>query len=290
MRKERMSWDEAVRQLRAVPDHARLVRDAYLDEDTLEAARRFASSDEFREALSILQETVNLPRPWTILDIGSGNGISAYAFAGTGSKVFAVEPDSSNDVGTGAIRRLKEACSLDIEILEQSAERISLPDGVADIVYVRQALHHAPDLGTMLSELHRVIKDGGCLLACREHVVDDDRQLEEFLESHPLHKWYGGEHAYSLNEYRRCIQEAGFRLVRILGPFETVINVAPGSMDDLKDDLAMRWRFPGSRTILKTLWKREAIWSFCTRILSRFSRTPGRLYSFIARKEGEEKG
>jgi len=290
MMNKRMSWEEAVKRLRTIPEQAGLVRDAYLDEDNIEAAKRFASSEEFREVLSILEETVTLPRPWTVLDIGSGNGIAAYAFARNGSSVFALEPDPSDDVGTGAIRRLKEAFALNIEILEHSAEKISLADGVADIAYVRQSLHHARDLQAMLNEIHRVLRDGGCLLACREHVVENDDQLEEFLRSHPLHQWYGGEHAYSLDRYRRCIRDAGFSLRKILGPFETVINIAPARMDDLKNALAMRMKFPGGKTVAAWLWRRKAIRSFCTWILSRISRTPGRLYSFVALKEGMDKG
>ena len=290
MKNKRMSWEEAVRHMRTIPEHAELVRDAYLDEDNIEAAKRFASSEEFREVLSILQEAVTLPRPWTVLDIGSGNGIASYAFAKNGSLVIALEPDTSNDVGTGAIRRLREVFSLNIEILEHSAERISLPDGVADIVYVRQVLHHVHDLQMMLNECHRVLKKGGCLLACREHVVDNDKQLKEFLGSHPLHGWYDGEHAYPLNVYKGCIRDAGFRLRKILGPFETVINVAPASMDDLKSALAMRMNFPGGKTIARGLWKRKVIWSLCTWILTRTSRIPGRLYSFLALKEGKDKG
>jgi ubiquinone/menaquinone biosynthesis C-methylase UbiE len=289
MKGKRMNWEEAVKHLRTIPEQAGLLRDAYLDEDNIEAAKRFASSEEFREVLTILQEAVTLPRPWTVLDIGSGNGIAAYAFARSGSNVFALEPDPSDEIGTGAIRRLKKAFALNIEILEHSAEKISLADGVADIAYVRQALHHARDLQAVLNEIHRVLRAGGCLLACREHVVDNDKQLEAFLASHPLHQLYGGEHAYSLDMYRRCIRDAGFRLRKILGPFETVINVAPASMDDLKNALAVRMKFPGGKTIATGLWKRKIIWSLCSWILTKTSRTPGRLYTFLALKEGKDK-
>jgi ubiquinone/menaquinone biosynthesis C-methylase UbiE len=290
MKSKRMNWEEAVKHLRTIPEQAGLVRDAYLDEDNIEAAKRFASSEEFREVLTILQESVTLPRPWTVLDIGSGNGIAAYAFARSGSNVFALEPDPSDEIGTGAIRRLQKIFALNIEILEHSAEKISLADGVADIAYVRQALHHASDLQAVLNEIHRVLRPGGCLLACREHVVDDDKQLEAFLASHPLHPWYGGEHAYSLDMYRRCIRDAGFRLKKTLGPFETVINVAPASIDDMICALATRLKFPGSRSLVAGLWRRETTRSICSRILAGVTRIPGRLYSFVALKEGTDQG
>jgi len=290
MKNKQMNWEEAVKHLRTIPEQAGLVRDAYLDEDNIEAAKRFASSEEFREVLTILQESVSLPRPWTVLDIGSGNGIAAYAFARSGSNVFALEPDPSNEIGTGAIRRLKNAFALNIEILEHSAEKISLADGVADVAYVRQALHHARDLQGVLNEIHRVLRAGGCLLACREHVVDNDKQLEAFLASHPLHQWYGGEHAYSLDMYRRCIRDAGFRLKKTLGPFETVINVAPASIDDMICALATRLKFPGSRSFVTGLWRRKTTRSICSRILAGVSRNPGRLYSFVALKGGTDQG
>jgi ubiquinone/menaquinone biosynthesis C-methylase UbiE len=288
MKSKRMNWEEAVKHLRTIPEQAGLVRDAYLDEDNIAAAKRFASSEEFREVLTILQGAVSLPRPWTVLDIGSGNGIAAYAFARSGCNVIALEPDPSEEIGTGAIRRLKNAFALNIEILEHSAEKIFLADGVADIAYVRQALHHARDLQAVLNEIHRVLRAGGCLLACREHVVDDDKQLEAFLASHPLHQWYGGEHAHSLDMYRRCIRYAGFRLKKTLGPFETVINVAPASMDDMLCALATRLKFPGSRALVTCLWRRKTARSICSRILAGVTRNPGRLYSFVALKGGTD--
>jgi ubiquinone/menaquinone biosynthesis C-methylase UbiE len=284
-----MSWEEAVRHWRTIPKEVQNVRDAYLDEDNLEAARRFEASDEFREVLSLLQGTCKRMSPWDVLDIGAGNGIASYAFAKAGNKVYALEPDSSNDVGTGAIRRLKEDFFLNIEIFGSAAEKIPLPEQAVDVVYVRQALHHSYDLEKVLSEVHRVLRDGGCLLACREHVVDNDEQLKTFLDSHPLHKWYGGENALSLQVYMKSIQQSGLKIVNAFGPYDSVINVAPMSMEEMKGSLAMSTGLTWVNKFFVKLFEIEKIWFLCAWVLSRVSKTPGRLYSFLALKEGIEK-
>ena len=286
---KRKSWEEAVRYLRSNPEDAQLVRDAYLDENNLEAAERFETSDEFGEVLSLLKRTCTKAAPWEVLDIGAGNGIASYAFAKAGNKVYALEPDLSNDVGTGAIRRLKEDYSLNIEIFGSSGEKIPLPEQAVDVVYVRQALHHSHDLEKMLNEAHRVLRDGGCLLACREHVVDDDEQLNIFLDSHPLHKWYGGENAFSLHVYIKSIRQSGFNIVKTFGPYDSVINVAPMSMEKMKGSLAMSTGFTWANKLFVKLFESEKIWFLCAWVLSRVSKTPGRLYSFLALKEGIEK-
>ena len=50
-------------------------------------------------------------------------------------------------------------------------------------------------------EMHRVLKPGGIFIAAREHVISKEADLEKFLEQHPLHHLYGGEHAFLLERY-----------------------------------------------------------------------------------------
>ncbi len=263
---------------------SQLVRDAYLDEDNLEAAKRFEGSEEFQEVLAILRNNVKNPPPWKVLDIGAGNGIAAYALAKSGHKVFALEPDPSSDVGAGAVKRLNDLFTLNIEIVQGTAEHISLPDNTVDIVYVRQTLHHVKNLRQSLKEIYRVLRGGGYLLATREHVVDDDEQLKQFLESHPLHKWYGGENACTLKEYTDSVKRSGLKIASMLGPFESVINFAPMTLEDMRSSIATKFRYLGIPELLKRLFKINLIWNLCAWILTKAVRSPGRLYSFIAFK------
>jgi SAM-dependent methyltransferase len=275
---EMLSTEEAVLRLRADPRHAQLIHDAYLGEDVYASAERFRGSSEFREALTLLEGVEDAD----ILDVGSGRGVAAYAFASSGARcVYALEPDSSDEIGRGAISSISGG--LPIRILDGVGERIVLGDESVDIVYGRQVFHHAADLEAMASECARVVRDGGLLLACREHVVDDDRQLRSFLENHPVHALTGEEHARPLHGYMDAFQAAGFDLTQVLGPWDSVINAFPAvrSTEELS-------RYPVTllEERLGALGKIAAsIPGVKSVVWARLRRpTPGRLYSFVGKR------
>ncbi len=105
---------------------------------------------------------------------------------------------------------------------------LPLADASVDVVYCRQVLHHLiPDLDRALAECARVLRPGGLFVAVREHVVDDEGQLEVFLAEHPVHRLAGGEHAWSLPTYLSAIRGAGLTIVDELGPWDSIINAFP---------------------------------------------------------------
>lgn len=273
------SVDEAIHILRADPACRDLVRDAYLGRDVRDSAARFRASGEFAAVLSLLGDRL---RGATVVDVGAGTGIASAAFLASGAgHAIALEPDASDEVGRGAIRRLGEIAGL--EIVAGWGEQIELDDGSVDIVYCRQALHHAQDLPLMIRECARVLRPGGILLACREHVVDNARQLEKFRAGHPIHRLAGGENAFALGQYVSAILAAGLVLQRQLGPWDSVINAFPlAQTDDELDDL------PGTllRQRLGRLGRLLPFVPFSSLLARRWLNRPrpGRLYSFLASK------
>lgn len=272
------SLDDAVRALRRDPANAQLIRDAYLGEDVLEAAERFSRSGEFAEVVA----TAGSLATGKVLDLGAGRGVAAYSFARAGAEaVYAVEPDASEEVGWGAISRIRG----DLPVLVAGATGESLPikGGEVDLVYVRQVLHHVVDLGRVLKECHRVLREGGMLLATREHVVDDERQLRKFLADHPVHALVGGEHAYSLEDYLVAIRSSGLALERVWGPWDSVINAFPAvetarDLEGYPRSLLRRRLGPVGGLLARARWSQELIRRYLNR------RVPGRLYSFVALK------
>lgn len=270
-----LTVDEAVRTLRADPAWAELVRDAYLGRDVAESIERFARSAEFAEAVGLIG------RPLvgtTIVDLGAGIGLASASFRRLGAgRVIAIEPDDSDEVGRGAMHR----AGLDVEIVDAVGESLPIPSDSVDVVYARQVLHHAQDLDRLVSEVARVLRPGGRFLACREHVVSDDLQLQQFLAAHPVHVLAGGEHAWPLRRYVDAIRRSGLRLDTVFGPWDSIINAYPAvrSTAELRtlarDRLISRFgpagaiaaRLPG----VEALVRRRAT-----------GRTPGRLYSFVA--------
>jgi SAM-dependent methyltransferase len=281
-----MTWEEAVLWLRAQPDKQELARACYFDVSLLDAAQRFAGSDEWQAVRALLPSG----KGKKALDLGAGRGISSYALARDGWQVTALEPDPSPVVGAGAIRALAEEAGLSITVVEEYGETLPFDDATFHLVYGRQVLHHARDLPALCREVGRVLRPGGRFIATREHVLSHPDDLATFLANHPLHHLYGGEHAYLLAEYQTSIINAGLHLMNSWGPFDSVINYFPLSYQEwwgqctrpLRHRIGVRptrWlanpKHPPGRWVLQRLARR----------LSHQTHTPGRLYSFMAQKD-----
>lgn len=135
-------------------------------------------------------------------------------------------------------------------------------------------LHHSQDLGKLCAEVFRVIKKGGTFLAMREHVISKSQDLPAFLEKHPLHRLYGGEHAFTLAEYRGAFQGAGLILQKELGPCCSDINLHPLTRKELAAQRRKKIGF----------WVPESWAQKINEIRGKTSHEPGRLYSFVLTK------
>tara|TARA_R110002124_G_scaffold34400_4_gene113008 strand:- start:72 stop:929 length:858 start_codon:yes stop_codon:yes gene_type:complete len=285
-----MTWEETIKYIRTQPEYKELVRDAYFDVDLELNILRFKNSLEFQETLSII-ETYS-PNAKTILDIGCGNGVSTVNFAQLGYKVTAVEPDSSNTVGAGAIRILKKKLGLiNIEVFEDFAENIQFEDNSFDVVYVRQAMHHANHLNNFIKECVRVLKPSGILLTVRDHVIFDEADRQWFLNSHPLQKFYGGENAFTPNEYKEAFKKAGTNIIKELKYYDSVINYFPTTESDLKkqEQNKIAKQKKKLQDKINILAKIPLSWWLYKRI-SGFvpldeKVIPGRMYSYITQKQ-----
>jgi SAM-dependent methyltransferase len=268
MSDKNLSWEDAVTWLKTQPDQIDLVRACFYDDPLIESARRYRDSSEWRAVREFLTTTGRA------LDLGAGRGIASYALAKDGWQVTALEPDSSAMVGANAIRGLAKESGLAIQVVEKWGEQLPFPEESFDLVHARAVLHHARDLRVLCGEAGRVLKKGGIFIATREHVITRREDLPLFLANHPLHGLYGGENAYLLDEYLAAIRAAGIRLSTVLNPFQSDINLYPETKTGLKRRIARQLGLPG-------LWVPDWVLSW----LGRLGNAPGRLYTFVGRKE-----
>lgn len=275
-----LTWEEAVNWLRHQPDQQDLVKACYYDDPLEQAAVRYAESEEWNAVIRLLDRKA----PSSVLDIGAGRGISSYAFARSGYSVTALEPDTSVLVGSGAIRDLFAKTGMQATIMGERGERLPFPDAAFDIVYGRAVLHHAADLKQFCAEAYRVLKPGGIFLMTREHVISRKENLQSFLDAHPLHKLYGGEHAYLLTEYIDAIRTSGLRILNTIGPYESAINYAPTTADDIHQMTINAFATVAGTRLARVLANIDFLKDWYCRRLSRNSDVPGRLYTFKAVK------
>ncbi len=279
-----LSSEKAVAIFKKQTASAESIQNNYFDDDVFTAAKRFAQSDEWRATRRFFGNLKG-----RALDLGAGRGIASYALVKDGWDVDALDPDPSDVVGTGAIGKLMEKAHINIQIKQGCGEFIPYDDGVFDVVYSRQVLHHASSLMGMCSEVARVLRKGGIWVATREHVITRQEDLDGFFAQHELHSYTKAEYAYKSEEYRQAIQQAGLQVTREMGSYETVINCYPMSertrrlacAKPLYPILGYRisnhiccMQAPGINILVKHL----------ARSISRRDNRPGRMYSYVSRK------
>jgi ubiquinone/menaquinone biosynthesis C-methylase UbiE len=288
-----MKWHETIEYIRNKPEYGDLVREAYFDPVLKNNVARFGNGAEFHETLKLIKTYA--PDAKTILDLGAGNGISTINFSLNGYEVTAIEPDPSDSVGSNAIRKLSAEYNLaNIAVFECFAEDLDLPDESFDVVYARQAVHHAYDLGSFIKAAARILKKEGIMITVRDHVIFDEKDKNFFLEVHPLHKFYGGENAFTADEYKTAFRNAKLTLLKEIKYFDSPINFFPhteesiGSLkkelyENLKKELKQKIGFLSGLPFVFSLYKWKN--GFSKNSDSYFEKmVPGRMYTYIVRK------
>lgn len=237
--RQKWSWEDIVHAVQGDPTQQETLKAAFLHPDLSANLTRYRESEEFRDTAAVARELC--PDPVTMLDVGCGNGTTSVAFALEGFRVTAVEPSTDELVGTRSLERLIEKA----EAIDSSVgQRIRIVPGVIetahvqgtfDFVLCRQAAHHFQDPVVSLSRIRRLTNPRGVVMLVREHVVFDDADRERFLETHPLHRYYGGEEAYRVEEYVDFARRSGFTVHRIIPFKESPINYYPHSPEVIQE-------------------------------------------------------
>lgn len=143
--------------------------------------------------LDILREEIGLTRIWTIVDVGSGTGISAELLLKNGNEVFAVEP---NGLMRAAGERLLAGYPK-FHSINGAAEATTLPEGSVDAVVAAQAFHWF-DPQKFGWECRRILKPKGwAILLWNARRLDATHFLRDYEQ---LLKKYGTDYAQVRHE------------------------------------------------------------------------------------------
>jgi SAM-dependent methyltransferase len=93
-----------------------------------------------------------------LLEIGCGIGVDSIQLAKCGFDVTAVDLTQN---ALEVAREFAKHRNVDIDFRLGNAEGLDFPDDSFDAVYSFGVLHHTPDIGKAVSEVHRVLRPGG---------------------------------------------------------------------------------------------------------------------------------
>ena len=127
-----------------------------------------------------LQKLVEIARVTGIehvLDVATGGGHTANAFAPLVHKVTAV--DLTPEMLTAAETYIKGNGHSNVVFVEGDAEKLPFQDHSFDLVTCRIAPHHFPNVQQFVSEVHRVLKANGRFLL-DDNVAPEGNEYDHF--------------------------------------------------------------------------------------------------------------
>jgi ubiquinone/menaquinone biosynthesis C-methylase UbiE len=141
-----------------------------------EAAADYAASSVHAkgESLARLVELVQPKPSWRLLDVATGAGHTALAFAPYVAKVMA--SDITDQMLAEAKRLAAERGAGNVKTARAKAEDLPFPDMSFDLVTCRLAAHHFASPRAFVAEAFRVLMPGG-ILAVVDNISPDEPAL-----------------------------------------------------------------------------------------------------------------
>lgn len=174
----------------------------------------YATSDVHAkgESLGLLVEMVQPQPDWLTLDVATGAGHTALAFAPYVARVVATDLTEAMLAKTAEL-----AAQLGLTNLEtQPADAESLPFDAAsfDLVTCRLAFHHFSNPRQALAEFARVLKPGG-VVGFTDNITVPDKQAAGYYNAYeklrdPSHHW-----VYPLVRLQAMFEEAGLMVEKV---------------------------------------------------------------------------
>lgn len=147
-----------------------------------------------------------------VLELGFGSGLNLPFYdAAKVTRLIALEPSQ------GMLAKAKEksaSAAFPVDVLAETAEKLSLPDASVDTVLVTYSLCTIPDPVSALNAARRVLKPGGRLLFCEHGRAPDEGVYRWQRRIEPVWKIIGGGCRLT-REIPKLVSGAGFAVDRM---------------------------------------------------------------------------
>lgn len=138
----------------------------------------------YNNVIRLLEQKVGLLDGVKVLDVGCGDGVLSYLIAKKNAAVSGL--DYSEIAIEFAKEKIKE---YSIDFKRGSAYELPFEDDCFDAVVSSDVIEHLEDVPRYLSEIRRVLKDGGVAvistpIKCTEHPLDKEHVVEWFQDEY----------------------------------------------------------------------------------------------------------
>lgn len=168
-----------------------------------------------------------------ILDAGCGPGTYGIILAEEGNSVVAIDI-SSEEVRLARSRSERKQLTFLPQIGD--LERLPFKDDTFEVCFSGWVLHHFPNTGPAVAELHRVLKPGGLLALAEPNESNIVARFSRFVEDLPLlRRWVmavgwdtPNRVSHSHHDYVTNMRQQGFGDIRVSSCFPGALPPLPG--------------------------------------------------------------
>lgn len=164
-------------------------------------------------------ELAGLPDGARLLDIGTGAGHTALAFAASGADVVGLDMTRAM---LDQARGLACERAASIDAVQSYAERLPFADDTFDAVTCRYCAHHFQNNPRAIREMGRVLRPGGVLVFV-DHVAPEDDEADAFVNRLDWLRDPSHNREPRLSEYERWFADAGLTIDRVEPFRETMV-------------------------------------------------------------------
>lgn len=145
-----------------------------------------------------------------VLDVATGGGHTALAFAGIMRRVVAY--DLTEPMLAAARTHVRTRGAANIEFVAGDAGALPFRDESFDIVTCRTAAHHFADVAAAVRQIHRVLRPGGSLLL-QDILGHDDAEANAFILEVEKRRDPSHVRSYRAAQWKAFLRAAGLTVI-----------------------------------------------------------------------------
>jgi SAM-dependent methyltransferase len=149
-------------------------------------------------------------RPSRVLDVATGGGHTALAFAGIAARVIAC--DLTEPMLAAARIFIEGRGATNVAWVAADVTALPFREGAFDVVTCRIAAHHFPDVPAAVRQVARTLKPGGTFLV-QDILGHDDRDANAFILEVERRRDPSHLRAYRAAEWKAFLRAAGLTVI-----------------------------------------------------------------------------